>query len=319
MDINSRVKRQMLLISSVVLMIPMIIFPERLGTMLAKASFAKFLLEIAFYVLIIYFFNRKAPLANLMKSAILCILYRFGLGAIFGLLIVLMYSMNFSVAITLGTVSYIPAIVLHIIVTPFIVRPIFSKWLLSAESEDNDSNTIMDLNKVGVTSFVATKENVKVLTLADSDSEQIQENSQKEAEPIKSGDNGFAKAVKYIGEDGSVMVAAVIDNEGLLLSNFKRGNIEIEDLSPFANLLIDKNVEQLNRLGLSSPEKIEYVFDNRKLVIANENEYLLMVVSERTADDVLNIRINQGLEIIRNFVANRYSEKLIGNAERSYV
>lgn len=319
MDIDSRVIRQMLLISLVVLMIPMIIFPERLGTMLAEASFAKFMLELAFYVLIVYFFNRKAPLANLIKSAALCILYRFGLGTIFGLLIVVMYSLNINVAITLGTVSYIPAIILHIIVTPFIVRPIFSKWLLSTESEGTISNDVVDVDKMGVTSFVATKDKVLDTSHSNTDGELLEEQPQKTNESIKSVNNGFAKAVNYIGEDGSVMVAAVVDNEGLLLANFKRGKIEIEDLSPFANLLVDKNVEQLSRLGLKSPEKIEYVFENRKLIIANENEYLLMVVSERTADDVLNIRINQGLEIIRNFVANRYSEKLIGNAEKSYV
>jgi hypothetical protein len=44
-----------------------------------------------------------------------------------------------------------------------------------------------------------------------------------------------------------------------------------------------------------------------------------MVVSERATDDVLNIRINQGLEMIRRYVAERYSEKLIGNSEKAYV
>lgn len=318
MDIDSRVTRQMLLISLVVLMIPMIIFPERLGTMLARASFAKLLLELAFYVMIIYFFNRKAALAKLLKSASLCVLYRFGLGTIFGLLIILMYSLNFKVAIILGTISYLPAIVLHIIVTPFVVRPIFSKWLLPEKSDEEDT-TAMDIDKVGVTSFVVTKNSVSTFSQPDVDIKQFEESKQKNSEPIKANDNGFARAVRYIGEDGSVIVAAVIDNEGLLLANFKRGNIDAEDLSPFANLLIDKNVEQLKRLGLNSPEKIEYVFENRKMIISNENNYLLMVVSERTADDVLNIRINQGLDIIRKFVANRYGEKLIGNAEKSYV
>lgn len=308
MEMNSRITRQMLLISSIVLMIPMIIFPERLGTALAEASFTKFLLELAFYVLIIYFFNRKAPLANLLKSALLCISYRFGLGIIFGFLIVVMYSLNFKVAMALGTVSYIPAILLHIIATPFIVRPIFSKWLLT----DTKAVEKVDLSeRAGITTFASSNDSFN--------EQKIDNRLEESSEPIKSDKNGFAKAVKYIGEDSSVIVAAVVDNEGLLLSNFKRGDIDLEDLSPFANLLVDKNVEQLNRLGLNSPEKIEYVFENRKMTIANEKEYLLMVVSERTADEVLNIRINQGIEIMRNFVANRYSDKLIGNTENSYV
>jgi hypothetical protein len=67
------------------------------------------------------------------------------------------------------------------------------------------------------------------------------------------------------------------------------------------------------------PQKIEYIFKEDKIIIAGEKSYCLFVVSERTADDIINIRINQGLEMIKKYVAERYSEKLIGNAESIYV
>jgi len=43
------------------------------------------------------------------------------------------------------------------------------------------------------------------------------------------------------------------------------------------------------------------------------------VISERQSDDVLGIRINQALEMIRKFVDERYSDKLNLNAESIHV
>ncbi|MFQ5454496.1 MAG: hypothetical protein ACE5D6_09970, partial [Candidatus Zixiibacteriota bacterium] len=131
--------------------------------------------------------------------------------------------------------------------------------------------------------------------------------------------NGFEKASQYIGDDGSVQLAVVIDNEGLLLANFVRGDYEPEDWAPFALLLMQRNDDVLSRLGLKTPEKMEILFKNKKITVACEELYSLMVISERAIDDVLNIRINKGLEIIRNYIAERYSNKLIGNLEKSYV
>lgn len=321
---SPQIYRQILLLSLVVLMIPMIVFPAQLGTDLASTSTTNFVLELVFYILVAYFFNRKAALTSLIKTAGFCLLYRVTLGATLGLLIVVMYQMNLKAAITLGIFSYIPAILLHISTVPFILKPGVIGWL--EEGEEIDSKRVVanvSQEKMGSTSFVATKSRIAI---SDEPSESPQEKpktidySPKETgETPLIGSDGFDKAVRYVGGDGSVMLAAVIDEDGLLMGNFKRGNFDADDVSPFALPLINRNQQPLQRLGLNHPEKIEFSFENRRVIVAPVEQFTLMVVSERTADDVLNIRINQGLDIIRNYIAERYSGSLIGNAENVYA
>ncbi|MFQ5453806.1 MAG: hypothetical protein ACE5D6_06430, partial [Candidatus Zixiibacteriota bacterium] len=109
MEISGRIARQILLFSLVVLIIPIIIFPERFGMDLAKASLINAMYELIFYGLVIYIFNQKVSLFQLFLLAGICLIYRFILGLILGLLIVVMYPMSISIAVTLGMSSYLPA------------------------------------------------------------------------------------------------------------------------------------------------------------------------------------------------------------------
>ena len=60
MYITGRIGRQILLYSLLLMIIPMIIFPEKFGSSLGKASLINAMFELVFYGLVIYFFNRKA-------------------------------------------------------------------------------------------------------------------------------------------------------------------------------------------------------------------------------------------------------------------
>ncbi|MDH4157422.1 MAG: hypothetical protein OEW00_09135, partial [candidate division Zixibacteria bacterium] len=102
-------------------------------------------------------------------------------------------------------------------------------------------------------------------------------------------------------------------------SQFTRGGTVAEDLAPLALVFAQQNRDVLDRARLGAPEKIDVSVRDKRVVIASEERVSLMVVAERQADDVLNIRINQALEIIRKYMAERYSQKLFADAERSYV
>ncbi|MCK4574458.1 MAG: hypothetical protein KAU36_08800, partial [candidate division Zixibacteria bacterium] len=132
MEISGRVARQILLFSLIVLIIPMIVFPELFGTQLAKASLLNALYELVFYGCVLYFLNRGARLMQLVQAAGLCLVYRLALGMVLGLLIAAMYPMQLTVAVTLGMSSYIPAILLQMIATPFILKPAFKELNLVA-------------------------------------------------------------------------------------------------------------------------------------------------------------------------------------------
>ncbi len=67
------------------------------------------------------------------------------------------------------------------------------------------------------------------------------------------------------------------------------------------------------------PQKLKIEMADKRVVVAFGNSFCLMVVAEWQSDDLLNIRINQGLEIIKKHVAERYGDKLYEKAERTHV
>ncbi|HDL01890.1 MAG TPA: hypothetical protein ENH23_06630, partial [candidate division Zixibacteria bacterium] len=130
MEIDGRIIRQMILYSLIVLIVPMILFPILLGSdimksSLMKASFAFAMIEFVFYGFCVYFFNKETNLTKLLLSAALCVVGRYFMGAVLGLLIAAMYAMSVGIALSFGTVSFWPAVVLHILATPFILKPLF--------------------------------------------------------------------------------------------------------------------------------------------------------------------------------------------------
>jgi len=325
MEISGRNARQMLLLSLAVLIIPMIIFPERFGTGLARMSMFYVMYELAYYMVVSFGLTRRSSLLPLVQAAGICLVYRLILGATFGLLIAFWYSMNLTVSLTLGLNSYLPVLLLQIAAAPFILNPAIKvltgrKQIAAATTTQQAEETESPME--GKTTFVTTAARGQVSQPSshrhDTDSQyQAPTDTVPSARP---GDaNGFDRATRYIGEDGSVQVAAVVDNEGLLLGHFQRGGAIAEDWGPLALLFYRQNQVVIDRFGGGVPEKIFLNLNDRRIIIAREDSFYLMVVADKQNDDVLNIRFSQGLEAIRKYIAERYGADRAVNAEKSYV
>ncbi len=326
MEIDGRIIRQMMLFTLIVLIVPMILFPILLGTKimqssLMNASFTFTMFEFVFYGFSVYFFNQKTNLLRLLMNAALCLIGRYFMGAVLGFLIAAMYAMNVGIALSFGTISFWPAVVLHVLATPFILKPLFvgQKEVNRSSAQQLQESTSERTPIAGTTSFVASTEGRHQKEQPKIDTDYSDFHAHKLKQPKSKYEDGFLKAVNYIGENGTVLMAAVVDNEGLLLSSYQRAMFETEDVAPLVLPIIEQNKITLHKMKLAVPEKTDMTFENQRLVIATEKYYTLVIISERSMDDVLNIRINQALEMIRIYTAERYSEKLIGNAERIYV
>ncbi len=325
MEISGRNARQILLLSLVVMIVPMVIFPQRFGTGLARASMIYIAYELVYYMVASYVLTRRASLLPLAQAAGICLVYRLILGATFGLLIALMYSMDLKVSLTLGLSSYVPVLVLQIAAAPFILGPAI-KVLIGPKPAGNTTTTQQaeetESPMEGKTTFVTTSARGQMSQPSsrryDTDAHQPAPTDT----PLSSrpGDaNGFDRTTRYIGEDGTVQVAAVVDNEGLLLGHFQRGGAIAEDWAPLALLFCQQNQAVSDRFGGGAPERITLSFNDRRIIIARETSFYLMVVAEKQNDDVLNIRFSQGLEAIRKYIAERYGADRAVNAEKSYV
>jgi len=333
MIIGDRVRRQILLFSLVLIIVPMVIFPERFGTDLAKASLINALYELVFFGIVIFFFNRKASLLQLAQAAGVCLIYRLLLGAAFGVLAAVAYSMSLKVSLALGMSSYLPSIILHIVAAPFVLKPVISQIYKSQPIRRAPVHDFPPGDKAdtGTTTLAVSRDKgfKPSTTPIQPEPETIEIVSTRApvhtAKPLSTAaaapgeTNGFDMATKYIGENGSVHLAVVVDSEGLILSQFSRGEIVVEEWAPLALIFREDNGHVLGRVGWDNPERVELNLRDQKIVVAGGDHFNLMVVAELLADDVLNIRINQGLETIKKYIADRYGKNLAVSAERSYV
>ena len=121
---DKQIKRMLLLFSLILVIIPMVIFPGRLGMPLVNSS-AVVIYEMVYYAAVLYFMRRQSTLAAVLVGSALTLVYRLALGAATGMAIIVMYGIDGSIAFSLGMTKYLPALLLHAAAAPFVMRPIY--------------------------------------------------------------------------------------------------------------------------------------------------------------------------------------------------
>lgn len=299
-----------------ILVISMLVFPEKLGTGLAKVSLLLVLGELGLYAAALFVMYPRAGLFNIVQGAGLCLAFRLVLGAAFGLMVALGHSLNMLNALKLGMSSYVPGIVLQVVATPLILRPVLGCfWRQRSQagpggthmaSKPVQPGTADETSPKGTPSHRVARPADRPLDVGAADT--------------ALGANGFDRTTRYLGEHGAVQLAAVVDHEGLLISRFVRGSIDAEEWAPYAQLLWEANGGMLGRIdGEGAPTKIDILTENRRIVVAWSEPVHLLVVAERDSDELLHIRISQSLESIRKTTRERYSQELVAKPEKAYV
>jgi predicted regulator of Ras-like GTPase activity (Roadblock/LC7/MglB family) len=335
MRIPGNITRQTILFSLIAIIAPMVAFPEMFGTSLAKASLTFALGELVFYALVVFILNPRLGVIQVAQAAGLCLGYRLVLGAAFGLSVVIPYSYEVTNALSMGLSNYVPGIALHVVATPLILRPIIRIIYYddlddeSREAEPEPARATQTAKSAARPTMQPTTGHVEPADTAGEPAEQVglgepvRAETQPRAESQPQGAladlNGFERATRYIGEHASVQVATVVDPEGLTMARFERGEDTADQWAPFAQLFMESTKEVLRRARRNTPERIDLTLKEQRVVIAQEGGFSLMVIAERHSDDLLNIRINQGLDTIRKYVAEKYGHEVFANPEYDHV
>lgn len=325
MELTGRTARQIQLFSLVLLIVPMIIFPERLGTPLMRGAMLYAIYEMVYYGFVVYFFNRRASLGQVIQSAGICLVYRLAMGLLLGLLLAAMYSMSIFVSITFGLSGYLPAVLLHMLAAPFVLRPVLGRFMGGGETGVKVPSQLQSEVPAAQVRKAAIAVDTSHLT-GSPQKGSVSQQGWRSRPAIRtrtaggsSEMNGFEKAVNYIGEDSSVKLAAVVDNEGLLLANFVRGAMVAADIAPLAVTLLDRNALLTEQLGPGSLDRIDLHMNDIRLVVVEIDQVSLMTIAQLQTDDLLNIRINQGMEMIKKQLAERYGQTVFARAETEHV
>lgn len=315
---------QVIIFSVILVFIPMFIFPAKLGLGLASEPLSYSILEIAFYGIVFYFFRSQSSILHVFAGAGLTFLYRLLIGTLFGLLLAITYGMDLSVSLALGASKYLPSIILHALAAPFVMKPFFLAI--------TDKQTVVPRPSVerkrASHSMKKQKEATNLNSPVNRESSPAPAGKYKKTESslgsaslaVSYDTNGFERAVKYLGEHHAVIVAAVVDHEGLTMATFER-TVESSEKWTAYSLLFQKMNEDL--LAKNDNENhinnLDLTFGTNRLTIMKIDVFNLLVLSNNEEDDLLNIRITQAADIIRKYTSERYGRLLSKGTEEQYV
>jgi len=321
MKISGRVARQILLLSLLSMIVPAVLFPERLGSGLGGLSLLYVIYEVVFYSAMIFLHDRKVSLAAMMKSVAVCLVFRALLSISFGLMISGMYAMQLRIALMLGMFGYLPGVLLHIVITPFVIRPFITQIYVISPVR----RVVAPLSgEVSGTSISFSRErgfssNQPVTAVQVHPEEVIATPKAVPSSSIRSSENGFDEACRYISLETTVKLVSVVDSEGLLLACHEGTGMDAEEWSPFAVTMFENMANTLDKLNMPSPEVIDMTFREHKLILAKHESICLMVVADRQVNDLLNVRAIKGAEMIKKYLTERHGAQLPHNLEKSHV
>ncbi len=318
MNIFGRDGRLVILLSGFIIVIPMVIFPSKLGLNLESGSFAYALIEVLYYGIVLFIFRSHASLFQVLQGAGLTFLYRIVLGTVFGLFLAIMYKVNLSAALTLGVSRYIPAVLIHVIAAPFVMKPIFARLVgepaprrrpeKPAVARAHDEERFVDQPFFNREERPAHAAGRPALTESRADF------------GLGTDLNGFERAVRYLGEHHAVKLAIVVNKEGLSMAYIKRGSLDIENWAPLT-LLLDEAAKNILSRSLGNPqaERMEILLAQDRLSLIRAGEYYIMALAGRDDDELLGVRLTQASEMVRRYVSERYGRLQPSSAEEKYV
>jgi predicted regulator of Ras-like GTPase activity (Roadblock/LC7/MglB family) len=320
MNTSNKDSMQFILLSVILLIVPMFIFPARFGLELGFGSVTYSLIEIIFYTVVFYFFRPSGTTLQLFQGVGLAFLYRMVMGSVFGLLIAIMYGVEFAVAMTLGVSRYLPAIIIQVLAAPFVIRPFYMNFTSGSAPERGRYKKEPTPSRVEVDTQVKASMRPIVSNRRPKATSNVSMNEAGSTTAVGYDTNGFERAVRYLGEHHSVKLATVVDREGLTMATFARGEIDVEQWAPFSLLFEQTNESVLKRKGENMKlDELRLSFHDLRIEITNIEDFSLLVLSDREDDDLLKIRIVQATDMIRKYSSERYGKLLSAVTEEQHV
>lgn len=345
---GSRDFMQILVFTLVVILGPLLLYPHTLGVSFTIDLTTLIIVEAIYYVIVLSIMNSGSGLPATVVGAMISLVYRGLLSAAFGLMVSAPGSLSVSSSIWLGLNGYWLAYGVFIFCSPFVMLSVV-RWIvdsldtsseqapLRAGALDRQSSAISSpSSSVSSPSFSGSRQAPTVSPDSAPTSSGLMghlpaDQNAPTAPPREfafgSADDrkdlaalsGFERGVRYLGEDASVMVAAVVDPDGLELASFSRKGFDSGSWSPFAVSIQEENSWIFSQTEKNSPNSIEMRYDDLRIDCRQVGRFLLFVVAEIHDGDLLSIRVSQACEMISKYVTARYSHQAMADMEENYV
>lgn len=309
MTLNAPELKKAMLLGLVAAVVPLFYYPNSFGWQGATAGSALYLiLELCYYVLVFYGFNRRADTGSHVIAAGMTFGLRAALGIVFGLLLAGNHGMTAVSGLSSGLFSYLPFVIPMALMMPFLMRSALEvKAIRTPRSRNPYSTSTTDSSDSAKIPAIATQA-MPVVT---------------EKSAWQGGGSGipdFGAAVEHVASYSTVEMALLVDDDGLCVAKACRPNSDIEMWAPVVNLVYQSIQAELVRTGSTTMKRYELTLATQKLVVERVETFYLAVLFDQVTDELVNVRIAQAIDMIKKFYKQKYSNvESTGVTEVSYV
>jgi predicted regulator of Ras-like GTPase activity (Roadblock/LC7/MglB family) len=290
--------RGFLLVTCFIIVVPLIFFPKDLGLKLNWPTLLLLALELAWYAVVLLIMFSRETRSRVLPLALVTLGYRIGLGAGFGILLLAMFSLPLSTAFSLGIHQYAPVFLLQALMAPFVLRPLLEVFLRNrrairstkAASESEPAGALVSPSVSDVTRESPDDETTII--------------SQKETKVV--GKESLQGILHYLREYSGVKAAILVDHEGLVVGNDSSSGFDAEKVASFTRHLKETNDQVLSWMGERSVERIGIHTADAWICLNQIRDFTLVVLCDRSTDDLLSVRISQSTGMIRKYLDDRY-------------
>jgi len=296
-----REMRGILLISLLVMVVPLVLFPRDLGLRLISSVPLLLTLELCWYALVLFMVFSKADAPRVLLYALLTLGYRIGLGIGFGILLLVMFSLELSSSIKMGIYHYPPVFLLQALISPFVLKPIYG--LLMEKPRKREAGEPRTAMPAGETTEPAVSE-----TALESVQELQGKGSSSKEKESRVGEEKLENFLHYLREYAGVKAAILVDHEGLVLAQDCSSDSDAETIATYAKHIKETNDRILDKMGEKSSERIGIYTADAWICLNEIDDLTLAVVSDRRTDELLSVRIQQSTGMIKRYFCQKYQD-----------
>jgi len=254
--------------------------------------------EGVFYF-VVWFFTNPANWGRSLANTFLSLMFRFSEAILFGLLLWVMFEFKLGWSLKQGLAYFLPAVVLHVLTTPFLLKSVLkSVRVIHRAQPEFTKDRLIEVDKIVAEKSDAVFHKEKGSDISESYLEEI-----------------LGSLTNYPGVDASLLV----DQEGLVIAKNCKNNFDWESWAPLPLIFELSTGQVLNRIREKNIERMDIFSDSYWISIHTIYSFSLMTVSDRSTDEILNVRIQKVCEKMKKYLNERYHLENLKVQEEKYV
>ena len=309
MALSIRDFRHIALVALIIAALPMLIYPKSIGLNFQLGMPWYILMEIAFFYLMAVLLNSGRAQATNFYTALLFLAGRFTLSFVLVLFLLAFESISFSEAVQKAFSLYKPAILLFTVASPFLFNSTFRRVFPEPRRKLGKVKRVESGRVIGAPMGSQPVRHSEVAATSVKQVRAMGENLGR----------SFADAVQHIGGYSGVLSAMLIDEEGLSVASWQRGDSDREMWPGLAKKIVE-TVDDINfRAKQAKLDQLEFRSGDQRFFLHRVGNLWLLSIADAASDELEKIRVHQAAEMVIRHCQERYKNVYMTETGRTYA